>query len=488
MNGTPLARAKTARHTVLRRGFKPSVILFVLLAGVAALLTACPPEPGTEDIPQGELTVSYCGIWGLPELTLAMGKMHGKVLANKQAVSWSSSDESAVTVAPNGALTLIAVTPADDPVTIAATAEGKTVGFKLNVVAADTTISVTDENGLRAIGCGLDGSYKLANDITLTKEWIPIGDLNDSFYGTLDGDGHTVRNLFIEAPYKPYIGLIGANATNGRVINIGVEVGAAGITANPLFAATGQSTSTGALVGSNNGRVSGFARGGQVSGVEQVGGLVGVNASIGTVVGYATVAVSGVKNYVGGLVGNNGGTATGYATGAVTSDYGRQIGGLVGLNTGTLTGYATGSVEGTGSTGGLVGDNEGGVVVGYARGAITANQGAPADTIAGSFGRLYGLARTVTPPGGSPTGSVTGFYSASTTESQEVDNTSAKNAFNTGGTGITISTATQSSFSGFDFTDDWHTFSSSKWPAIQFPTDLSIFSDQNVNNGANQPI
>ena len=55
----------------------------------------------------------------------------------------------------------------------------------------------------------------------------------------------------------------------------------------------------------------------------------------------------------------NGGTATGYATGAVSGA--DRVGGLVGNNNGaTATGYATGDVSGVNFVGGLVGLNAGG--------------------------------------------------------------------------------------------------------------------------------
>jgi len=88
--------------------------------------------------------------------------------------------------------------------------------------------------------------------------------------------------------------------------------------------------------------------GGSVSGSEYVGGLVGYNG--GTVTNsYATGSVSG-SEYVGGLVGgNDDGTVTNsYATGSVNGASGSTfVGGLVGLNEGSVSNsYATGSVSG----------------------------------------------------------------------------------------------------------------------------------------------
>ena len=86
-----------------------------------------------------------------------------------------------------------------------------------------------------------------------------------------------------------------------------------------------------------------------------VGGLIGV--SYGTVSkSYSNANVTGINN-VGGLVGNNnGGTVSNsYSTGSVTSG-GTFVGGLVGVNQGTVSdSYSAGNVSGHEGVGGLVG-------------------------------------------------------------------------------------------------------------------------------------
>ena len=51
---------------------------------------------------------------------------------------------------------------------------------------ADATTLITDQAGLANLSA--TGDYKLANDITITGEW----NNNVMFYGSLDGDGHTI--------------------------------------------------------------------------------------------------------------------------------------------------------------------------------------------------------------------------------------------------------------------------------------------------------
>ena len=60
---------------------------------------------------------------------------------------------------------------------------------------AQTTI--TDEAGLKAIANDLSGKYVLANDISLSGEWTPLGTEDEPFTGTLDGAGHTIKGLSI---------------------------------------------------------------------------------------------------------------------------------------------------------------------------------------------------------------------------------------------------------------------------------------------------
>lgn len=70
------------------------------------------------------------------------------------------------------------------------------IGLLLGMsVSAQTAI--TDEAGLKAIANDLAGSYVLANDITLSQEWIPLGTRATPFTGTLDGAGHSIKGLKI---------------------------------------------------------------------------------------------------------------------------------------------------------------------------------------------------------------------------------------------------------------------------------------------------
>jgi hypothetical protein len=110
---------------------------------------------------------------------------------------------------------------------------------------------------------------------------------------------------------------------------------------------------------------------GSVSGVQQTGGLVGCHESEITRC-YSTGSVSATSDFVGGLVGFNGGTiSASWAGGNVFG--GDGVGGLVGLNWKedrllfydpvVKDSYARGDVQGKTIVGGLIGGNQKGAVV-----------------------------------------------------------------------------------------------------------------------------
>ena len=118
------------------------------------------------------------------------------------------------------------------------------------------------------------------------------------------------------------------------------------------------------LVGLNRSRIRGSYVTGRVSGIENVGGLAGINSRFGEIRGsYATSHVSGDDD-VGGLVGDNRGEiVASYATGRAAGN--TDVGGLIGNNksTGEISAsYATGTVSGGSDVGGLIGLFEGGSI------------------------------------------------------------------------------------------------------------------------------
>lgn len=86
---------------------------------------------------------------------------------------------------------------------------------------------ILNAEDLDRIRYALDASFILKNDIDLSsqrflagKGWKPIGSFHYGFNGTLDGDGHIIRNLHIARPAQNHCGLFASGA--GIVENIGL--------------------------------------------------------------------------------------------------------------------------------------------------------------------------------------------------------------------------------------------------------------------------
>ena len=208
------------------------------------------------------------------------------------------------------------------------------------------------------------------------------------FQGTFDGQWHSISNLTIHDPSNNYLGLF--SSVTGSILNVGLinstVIGAPSTSYAGLLAGSNAGTltndyATGTLTVGDGGTGGG------------IGGLVGANS--GSVSNsYASVALrisngGGGSDGFGGLVGTNSGTLLNdYAMSEVTGSAATaNLGGLVGINTssGTIsTSYATGGVRGGSSIGGLVGLNAAGgsVSFGYATGGSW--DGAPSLPLVGT--------------------------------------------------------------------------------------------------------
>ncbi len=194
--------------------------------------------------------------------------------------------------------------------------------------------------------------------------WEPIGRATSAFSGTYDGQGYSIKNLFVSR-LQNNIGLFGR--TNNAVLkNITITNGSVrGL------------TRTGGLVGQNTStEIINCHFEGVVLGGEHTGGLAGtvVFGSISASSGYGTV--SGGSFRTGGLVGNaeNATIEDSHFSGSVSSSS-LQVGGLLGYGTsGTVITrcYAENvDVEGTGNAGGIAGFLSGTLSYSYASGKVT---------------------------------------------------------------------------------------------------------------------
>ena len=211
----------------------------------------------------------------------------------------------------------------------------------------------------RSINCTLTA------DIDLTgKDWTPIGtNFYNSYTGTFDGGGHTIKGLTVTTNDQ-YVGLFGRLGKAGTVKNVVME--GVQITSNHSLGYAG-----GVAGFSWGGTIENCSVSGSVSGTVSVGGVVGIQWEASITGCSSSATVKGMVQ-VGGVAGetNSGATmAACYATGNVTIEIDPIDnilgGGLVGFNAGSsvLACYATGNVTSTGSStgyvhiGGFLGDN-----------------------------------------------------------------------------------------------------------------------------------
>lgn len=215
---------------------------------------------------------------------------------------------------------------------------GKFYNITLNKDLGYTEVSngnytVTSAEGLKNIAklvndgnTGID--ITLTGNITLTGDWTPIGNYEQKYTGTFDGNGKTITGLTIDQKETSFLGLIGYLGSGGKVQNLTLE----NVNLNGNW-------NVGGVVGYNNGTVTACTASGSINGKERVGGIVGCNY-LGTVTAcYNTSSTVNGSYLIGGVVGqNNKGivTACYNASGSIYGEV--TVGGVVGDNyTGTVT-------------------------------------------------------------------------------------------------------------------------------------------------------
>ncbi len=268
----------------------------------------------------------------------------------------------------------------------------------------DDPVEIQDWYDLNDTRDNLDGNYILINDLSkntagyeelvnITKGWNPIGSNEVEFNGSFDGNGHEIRELFIDRSGS--VGLFrtlgpGAEVTDVELIDVDVsgEWGAGG------------------LVGWNEGIIENSSVTGDVDGYDYVGGLVGITLNCTVKNSHSTCEVSG-NNRVGGLIGgfySGSKVINSYATGDVVGErYTEEgcVGGLIGANRGSTVenSYASGNVNGYEKVGGLIGENDHLVNHSYATGEVNGRK-----KVAGLVGDNKGLVSN-----SYATGNVSGF-------------------------------------------------------------------------------
>ncbi len=237
---------------------------------------------------------------------------------------------------------------------------------------------IEDVDDLQNMKENLSAHYILGNDIDASstdtwnngKGFFPVGEIiyeggeygknpiEHPFYGSLDGNGHTITGLYIDRPSNFSVGLFGYAGPEASIED--VQLVDCTITGN---------ISVGGIAGSFEGTLSECHYAGDVIGAIYVGGMVGSNDG-GSIFNCDTDievhTISGGSHsevmIIGGLVGTNNGIIVGSVSkGHVDGEV--SVGGLVGHNEeGTVSNSSSYAyVTGDAATGGLIGLNEGDV-------------------------------------------------------------------------------------------------------------------------------
>lgn len=312
----------------------------------------------------------------------------------------------------------------------------------------------------------LFSSYELANNIecNVSESWNslsgfnPVGsDNSNKFYGSLNGNGYTVSNLYIDRGSKDFVGLFGFTAESAVVKNFKMnDVNIEG------------ATYTGSAVGYSQSNVTDIEISGIVSGTDNVGGVIGYISGGFVRANFTSGEVSG-NDKVGGLIGYDYGLGSGnfpvnrsYSGGKVTGD--GRVGGLIGETYASevRNSFSFAAVDVSSSAGGgLIGNNDGDLYDSYSTGTVTGG-----DSVGGLIGyNENDVFRSYTSSyvsGGSDVGGLIGLqdqYDGTITDSYWDIN--ASNISTGNGTGLTTSdmvgSAAGSNMSGFDFQDTWST-------------------------------
>jgi hypothetical protein len=232
------------------------------------------------------------------------------------------------------------------------------------VVIEEKSYEIWTAGDLQAIGADAnywDKHFRLMADIDLSAytgtSFNIIGRGLTKFTGVFDGNGHTISNFTYDSNGRNDVGLFGhIDDANAEIKNVGL------INANVI----GRNNVGSLAAELGRGAIRDcYIEGGSVLGIERVGGLAGFNSS-GTISNCYVdeTSVSGSGNFVGGLVGFNGGSVSGsYSTGSVSGDW--YVGGLAGYSLGQIGQcYSASDVIGNTFTGGLVGNNGGDMGIG----------------------------------------------------------------------------------------------------------------------------
>ena len=233
-----------------------------------------------------------------------------------------------------------------------------------------------------------DGNLNESAADTFTQ-WTPIGDGSKPYVGTFDGQGHTIKGLFIDSN-AGYVGLFGRIGNGGTVQNLTLADSTIRISRSDSTAYVG------GICGYNDGTIQNCCNSVKATATVTgssicVGGICGYNnngsitscSNSGNVTGSgSSVTGSGSTANVGGICGENWGSIENCSnSGSVEGSSMAAVGGICGRNRDSITNCSnSGDVSG-GSVGGICG------ICAYNDGSITncSNSGSVTGTVSGTY-------------------------------------------------------------------------------------------------------
>lgn len=178
-----------------------------------------------------------------------------------------------------------------------------------------------------------NGTYTRGSSNTAPEKWTPIGKYTDDndktpYTGTFDGQGHTIKGLYVNSASDAYVGLFGC-LEGATVRNLTVDGYVQGC--NTVGGIAGYASNAAIENCSNHCSVTG-------SSTSKIGGIAGLNfdgAKIIDCYNVGTIRNSNVYEACGGIVWGNAGTVSNcYNVGTISGNV--YDGEIVGSNSGTV--------------------------------------------------------------------------------------------------------------------------------------------------------
>lgn len=226
--------------------------------------------------------------------------------------------------------------------------------------------------------------FVLANDIDLSgyssgSGWIPIGNVNNKFIGSFDGNGYTISNLYINNSSLSDAALFGyterrKDGSYTVIKNIILD--------NVNITSTNYSTASVVGRGSATSITNCSILDANIQGNNNTGGVMGYGYYVNTSYCYVNANIL-AKNSVGGISGGNNYSSSSYCyvKGKVQGD--NTVGGVVAWG-GAGNCYSEATVIGINDVGGIIGFVNGNIPGNYFRGSVSGDT-----NVGGIVGKAY---------------------------------------------------------------------------------------------------